>query len=128
LGTGVGVGHGLGDGVGDGDGVGVGDGDGEGLGVGFAACVTVTLLGLPVAFDAVTVMVPVRGAVPVFASKLHEIVPELVPLAPDVIVNHELPDAADHGMVPVPLLDTLNVVVPSVLPTFWFAGVTDNIG
>ncbi len=68
-----------------------------------------TSLGLPVAPDAVTRMVPVRADVLVLAVKLHEIVPELVP---DRVVGEEIesqlpPDvtAAVQGMVPVPVLE-----------------------
>ena len=46
-------------------------------------------------------------------------VPELVPLAPDVIVSQVLAGitAAVHGIVPVPVLETLNVVVPASFET-----------
>ena len=81
-------------------------------------CVTVTSLGLPVAPVAVTRMVAARDEVLVLAVKLQLIVPELVPLAPDVIVS-QLPDITDalHGMVPVPVLETLNEVVPTSFAT-----------
>jgi hypothetical protein len=85
---------------------------------GVGACVTVTSLGLPVAPVAVTRMVAVRDEVLMFAAKLQLIVPELVPLAPDVIVS-QLPSVTDapHVIVPVPVLETLNVVVPASFAT-----------
>ena len=114
MGFGFGVGVGLGVGFGVGLGVGVGVGVGLGVGVSVDACVTVTSLGLPVAPVAITRMVTVRDVAPVLAVKLQLMVPELVPLAPDVIVSQLLAGvtAADHGIVPVPVLETLNVVVP----------------
>jgi hypothetical protein len=59
-------------------------------------------------------MVAVRADELVFAVKLQLTVPELVPLTPDVIVSQVLAGvtAAVHGMVPVPVFETLNVVVP----------------
>jgi hypothetical protein len=85
---------------------------------GWSACVTVTSLGLPVAPVAVTRMVAVRDEVLVLAVKLQLMVPESVPLAPDVIVS-QLPDITDalHGMVPVPVFETQNVVVPASFAT-----------
>jgi hypothetical protein len=52
------------------------------------------------------------------------IVPVSVPLAPDVIENQVPPDvtAAVHGMVPVPVFETLNVVVPASLVTSRLVG------
>jgi hypothetical protein len=128
LGVGVGVGVGLGVGVGVGVGLGVGVGVGLGVGVGVDACVTVTSLGLPVAPVAVTRMVAIRDMVPALAVKLQLMVPELVPMAPDVIVNQLLAGvtAADHDMVPVAVLATLNAVVPDAPLTFWFEGVTER--
>ena len=79
-----------------------------------------TSLGLPVAPDAVTRMVPVRADVLVLAVKLHEIVPELVPdRVCEEIESQAPPDvtAAVQGMVPVPVLETLNVVVPASFET-----------
>jgi hypothetical protein len=66
------------------------------------ACVTLTSWGLSVAL--VTRMVAVRAEAPVLAVKLQLMVPELVPLAPDVIDN-QLPDVTDafHVTVPVPV-------------------------
>jgi hypothetical protein len=114
FGFGVGVGLGVGVGVGVGLGVGVGVGVGLGVGVSVDPCVTVTSLGLPVAPVAVTRMVAVRDVAPVLAVKLQLMVPELVPLAPDVIVSQLLAGvtAADHDIVPVPVFKTLNVVAP----------------
>ncbi len=45
--------------------------------------------------------------------------PVLVPLVPDVIVNQLLSDvtAAVQGIVPVPVLDTLNIVLPESFVT-----------
>ena len=56
-------------------------------------------------------MVAVRTEVLVFDVKLQLIVPELVPLAPDVIESQLPPDvtAAVQGIVPVSVLETLNV-------------------
>ena len=92
------------------------------------AWITVTSLGLPVAPDAVTRIVPVRADVLVLAVKLQLMVPELVPLVPDVIVSQLLAGvtAADHGMVPSPVLATLNTVVPDETLTFWFEGITER--
>ncbi len=83
------------------------------------ACVTVTSLGLPVAPDAVTRIVPVCADVLVLAVKLHVIVPELVPLAPDEIKSQLSPEVtvAVQGIVPVPVLETLNMVVPASFET-----------
>ncbi len=83
------------------------------------ACVTVTSLGLPVAPDAVTRIVPVRADVLVLVVKLHEIIPESVPLAPDEIKSQLSPEVtvAAHGMVPTPVLETLNVVAPASFET-----------
>ena len=64
-------------------------------------------------------MVAVRDEVLVFTVKLHVIVPVSVPLAPDVIASQLPPDvtAAVHGMVPVPVLETLNVVASESFET-----------
>ncbi len=64
-------------------------------------------------------MVAVRGEVLVLSVKLQVIVPVSVPLAPDVIISQLLSDvtAAVHGMIPVPVLETLNVVVPASFAT-----------
>jgi hypothetical protein len=107
---------------------GITDSTGTGVGVGVGACVTVTSTGLPVAPVAVTRMAPVRDEVLVLAVKLQLMVPELVPLAPDVIDNQLLPDvtAADQGMVPVPVLETLNVVVPVSFATSRLDGITES--
>ena len=69
-------------------------------------------------------MVAVRDEVLVFAVKLQLIVPVSVPLAPDVIDNQSLPDIieVDQRMVPVPVLETLNVVVPASIATAWLTG------
>ena len=63
------------------------------------------------------------------AVKLQVMVPELVPLSPDVIVS-QLPDITDafHVMVPVPVLETLNVVVPASAETSRMDGVTNSTG
>jgi hypothetical protein len=96
--------------------------------VGAPACVTVTLTGLPVAPLAVTVMVAVREEEDVLAEKLQPMVPELLPLTPEVIESQELPEvtAAVQGIVPVPVLETLKEVVPALSVTFWLVGVTDK--
>ena len=64
-------------------------------------------------------MVAVRDEALVFAVKLQLMVPELVPLSPDVIVSQLPPDvtAAVQGMVPVPVFETLNVVMPASFET-----------
>jgi hypothetical protein len=64
-------------------------------------------------------MVAVRAEVLVFAVKLQLTVPELVPLTPDVIVSQLPPavTAAVQGIVPVPVLETLNGVVPASFAT-----------
>jgi hypothetical protein len=89
---------------------------------------TVTSTGLPVAPSAVTRIVPVRVDVPVLALKLQLIVPELLPLSPDVIESQLPPDvtAAVQGMVPVPVLETLKVVVPASFATSRLVGLTDS--
>jgi len=105
-------------------------GVGVGVGVGVDACVTVTSIGLPVAPVAVTCMVAVRADVLVFAVRLQLIVPVSVPLAPDVIVNQLLPDVkvAVQGIVPPPVFETLNVVVPATAGTSQLSGVTERFG
>jgi hypothetical protein len=72
-------------------------------------------------------MVAVRAEVLAFTLKLQLIVPELVPLVPDVIESQLSPvvNAAVHGMVPVPVFETLNVVVPASLDTSRLAGLTE---
>ena len=94
------------------------------------ACVSVTSTGLPVAPVAVTRMVAVRAEAPVFAVKLQLMVPELAPLAPDVIKSQLLTGvtAAVHGMVPVPVFETLNVVAPAALATSRLTGLTETKG
>ena len=64
-------------------------------------------------------MVAVRDEVLVLAVKLQLIVPVSVPLVPDVIVSQLLSGvtAAVQGMIPVPVLDMLNVVVPASFAT-----------
>ena len=64
-------------------------------------------------------MVAVLADVLVFAVKLQVIVPVSVPLAPDVIESQLLSDvtAAVHDIVPVPVLETPNVVVPASFET-----------
>ena len=83
------------------------------------ACLTVTSFGLPVAPVADTRIVPVRAVVLVLSINLQVIVPELLPLAPDVIESQLSPDvtAAVQDIVPVPLLETLNVAVPVTFAT-----------
>ena len=83
------------------------------------ACVTVTSLEPPVAPDAVTRIVPVRTDLLVLAVKLQLIVPELVPLAPDAIASQLslAVTAAVHCRLPVPALETLNLVIPASFET-----------
>ncbi len=82
-----------------------------------------------VATVAVTLMVAVLAELPVLAVKLQVIVPVSVPLVPNVIVS-QLPDVTDalHVMIPVPVLDTLNVVVPASFATSRLAGLTESTG
>jgi len=74
-------------------------------------------------------MVPVRVVALVLAVKAHVVVPVLLPLEPDVMESQLLPEvtAAVHGMVPVPVLDILNVVVPDALETLRLSGVAESI-
>jgi hypothetical protein len=71
-------------------------------------------------------MVAVLADVLVFAVKVQVIVPVSVPLVPEVIESQVPPDvtAAVHGMVPVPVpvLETMNVVVPASLSILWLVG------
>ena len=100
---------------------------------GGASCVTVTSTGLPVApVVAVTLMMAVRAEVLLFAVKLQLMIPKLVPLAPDVIESQVSefqisPDItmAVQGMVPVPVFETLNVVVPAYPVTARLVGLTE---
>jgi len=57
-------------------------------------------------------------------------VPELAPLAPDVIESQSLSGvtSAFQDVVPVPVLETLNVVVPASLVTFRLRGLTERTG
>ena len=72
-------------------------------------------------------MVAVRAELLAFAVKLHVIVPESVPLAPDEIKSQLSPEVtvAVQGMVPVPVFETLNVVAPASLATARLAGLTE---
>ena len=90
---------------------------------------TVTSFGLPVAPTAVMRIVPVREVFVVLASKAQVMVPESVPLLPDVMVS-QLADitSAVHGMVSVPALETLNVVEPASFVTRLWAGSTESKG
>ena len=65
---------------------------------------------------------------PVLALNEQVIVPALLPLTPDVIESQLPPDvtAAVHGIVPVPVLATLNVVVPAAFATLRLAGLTES--
>ena len=64
-------------------------------------------------------MVAVLAELLAFAVKLLMMVPELVPLVPDEIANQLPPDvtAAVHSMSPVPVVETLSVVVPASFET-----------
>ena len=75
-------------------------------------------------------MVAVRIKAPVLAVKLQLMVPALVPLAPDVIESQLPPDvtAVVQSMVPTPVFEMLNVVVPAFLATFRLIGDTDRTG
>ena len=81
-----------------------------------AACTTVTTFGLPEAPDAVTVMLAVRWALSGLVSTETLIVPELVPLVPEVMWAQLLPEVTEavQPMDPVPALDTSKVVGPPV--------------
>jgi hypothetical protein len=52
----------------------------------------------------------------------------LLPLLPDVIVSHSPPLVTDavHDIVPVPVFDTLKLVLPVSLATDRLLGVTDS--
>jgi len=62
-----------------------------------------------------------------FVVNLQVMVPELLQLTPDVIDSQLPPDvtAAVQGIVPSPVLDTLNVVVPASLATARLSGLTE---
>ena len=70
----------------------------------------------------------VRDEVLVLAVKPQLIVPVSVPLEPEVIESQLLSDitAAVHGIAPVPVLDTLNVVISDALVTFRLTGETER--
>ena len=74
-------------------------------------------------------IVPVLDAVVVLASKAQVMVPVSVPLLPDEMVS-QLADitSAVHGMVPVPVLETLNVVDPISFNTSRWVGSTESTG
>jgi hypothetical protein len=78
---------------------------------------------------AVIVILPVLGVDPVLAVNEQVMVPVLLPLVPDVIASQSPPEetAAVHGMVPYPVLETPNVVVPAVLATSRLDGVTESV-
>ena len=78
---------------------------------------------------AVIVILPVLGVDPVLAVNAQVIVPALLPEAPVLMESQELPSvtAAVHGMVPYPVLETPNVVVPAVLATSRLDGVTESV-
>ena len=63
---------------------------------------------------AVTVMTPVRGALSGLGSTVTLMVPELLPLFPEVICTQEGPVVTEavQAMVPPPVLDTEKVVLP----------------
>jgi hypothetical protein len=63
--------------------------------------------------------VAVRAELLAFAVKLHVIVPESFPIAPAEIKSQLSPEVtvAVQSMVPVPVLETLNVVVPTSFET-----------
>ena len=84
----------------------------------------------PVAPVAVTRIVPVRDFVAVLASNAQVMVPALLPLIPDVIFSQLLPDVTcdTQLIVPVPVLDTLNVVTPDIDVTPRLTGVIVSTG
>ena len=85
-----------------------------------AACTTFTVLGLPDAPAAVTVMTPVRMALSGFASAVAWMVPELLPLLPDVMWSQAAPTVtvAVQPMAPPPVLETVKDVVLPGKSTF----------
>ena len=94
------------------------------------ACITVTSLGLLLAPEAITRIVPVREELDVLAENDAVIVPLFVPLEPVAIVSQLPPDIskAVQDMVPVPVLFTVNVVVPLLTLTVREFGVTESSG
>jgi hypothetical protein len=56
------------------------------------------------------------------------IVPASVPELPLEIVTHASGLPAFHERLPVPLLDTSNVVVPALPETLWIEGDTERAG
>ena len=66
------------------------------------------------------VIVPVRGAVAVFAATVKLMVPEPVPLAPAVIEIHAAPLIAVHVQPALAVIAT--VPVPPVAATDWVSG------
>jgi hypothetical protein len=79
---------------------------------------------------AITRIVPVRGVVSVLAMKAAVIVPLLVPLDPDWIVSQLPPavTAAVQLIVPPPVFEMSNVVVPVVYTTSLLLGFTLRTG
>jgi len=74
-------------------------------------------------------MVPDRLNIVVLAVTLQFMVPELVPLAPDVIDSQLLPDVmtAVQGIDPVMVFETLKEVVPDEQLTLCIDGLTERI-
>jgi hypothetical protein len=93
------------------------------------ACVTVTVLGLAAAPAAVTVIVPLRSLVVVFAVKVAVSVSSPVPEALSIVsqVSAAATDAV-HCNVPHPVLRTSNAVLPPEAPTLRLSGVTKSAG
>jgi hypothetical protein len=82
------------------------------------------------AHEAVTLIVPVREEAVVFWVLEMLMVPLLVPLLPEVMDSQSEPEIteADQVMVPLPVFETLKVVVPEHELKSLLEGVTDKIG
>ena len=85
---------------------------------GLFACTSVTVWGLPVAPIAVTVTTPVRIALSWFGSALTVMVPELLPLLPEVIRSQAAPVVTDAVQFrePPPVFITEYWAVPPASP------------
>jgi hypothetical protein len=57
-------------------------------------------------------------------------VPESLPLSPDVIESQLLPDVTEavQSIVPAPVFETLNIVLPAFIAKFRLTGDTDRTG
>jgi hypothetical protein len=89
----------------------VGDNEKVHDGGGAAAWVTVTVC-------PATVSVPVRNAVPVFAVNAYVVLPVPVPLAPELMVSHDVAVDAVHAQVDADGVTVIELV-PAPAPTGW---------